>query len=372
MGYSVKPVKSKRRTWRLLLEKASFATGRRVRDYATIPEKDYALHGFSVGMTLDEAKEKAAVANRVKDEIRHAERKLAISKRLEKESDALAYFVPDETAFKDWCDEEHRIEFTGKIESHWKCAKRIIAGLALQPHEYYEKRRRIYRWFEAESYSLAYLKKVIRFLNLYGERFAYVGKSYFKAVPAPDGRDKQDIHNAYRKAGGGKTKSKPLTPALLTAAQSALREDLYNWLYLSLWLGLRPEEVDNLKDERFHRYETDANGVLVLVVYQTKLERSVDEESRWKFIPLLYPEQAHFPELIKSKNFSRPLVKTIRSHIGEGYSTYAGRKGFESLMTGFGQPILFISWMLGHQKLEMTQNYTDRTKARYVLPKKVS
>ncbi len=375
MGYAVKKTAGKKRNWKLLFETSrSNAAGKRIKSAPAIPIENWGLHGFRPNMTIEEARGKAATLNASAEEKRLAEKKIRITEKGAIENLSLAVAVPDEMHFIAWCEEEHRIEFSGpnKLESHWQCAKRLLKGVPLEPKEYFTRRRKIYRWFQDRSLSLAYMKKVLRFLNLYGECSSQLYGTYFKALPYPTGQDKQDINNAHRKGGGPSKEAFPLSHEKLIASEGKWDSRAqYNWLYLSLWLGLRPEEVDNLKDRGRYRWETDSNGVSVLVVYQTKLERSVDEKNRWKYIPLLYPEQRGIAAIIESGELERPLVKTIRRHLGPGYGTYSGRKGFEDILVKRGQPFQFVSAILGHQKPDITyQKYMIRNKARYEMPKK--
>lgn len=375
MGYVVKKANGKKRPFKLQFETSNHSTGKRVKKSPSIPFEEWGTHGFRPTMTIEEARTRAHQLNADSEEKRHSLRKVAIGERIEKENRDLALSISDERDFIAWCEDEHRIEFKGenKLESHWQCAKRVIAKLGLKPADYYPRRRKIYRWFEDEKLSLDYLKKVLRFVNLYGDFIAHTYSTYFKAVPYPKGQDRQDIANAYRKSGKPSKEARPLTHELLTASEPEWKPEQYRWLYLSLWLGLRPEEVDNLKNPDLHKWEKDSEGTLVLIVYQTKLERTVEEKNRWKRIPLIYPEQAIIPDLMKL-DLERPLVKTMRRIFkGKSYGTYSGRKGFEALLVDRGQSFQYVSAMLGHQKTDITyQKYMDRTKARYDKPKKAA
>src|SRR6202034_68025 len=100
--------------------------------------------------------------------------------------------------------------------------------------------------------------------------------------------------------------SEPLLPEKLELTKEKLKTENFNWLYLSVWLGLRPLEVDQLKNPELFRILTDTDNVRILWVYQTKLV-SVPHRYRWKLIPLIFDEQKKCLEIIEANNFMRPL-----------------------------------------------------------------
>ena len=132
------------------------------------------------------------------------------------------------------------------------------------------------------------------------------------------------------------------------------------WIYLSVWLGLRPKEVDQLLREAMSRIETLPCGTQAVWVYQTKLT-SIPHDRRWKPIPLIFKEQKCIARLITKREFERPLGKTIKRYFGERTTLYGGRKGFTDLMLGRGQRLEDISQWLGHRSIERTwRNYKDQ------------
>lgn len=59
-------------------------------------------------------------------------------------------------------------------------------------------------------------------------------------------------------------------PEKLYTAKRKMKLEQFNWLYLSVWLGLRPQEVDNLKNNELWRIEENSNPK-ILWVFQTKI-----------------------------------------------------------------------------------------------------
>lgn len=186
-------------------------------------------------------------------------------------------------------------------------------------------------------------------------------------MPAPRGNQLSAIADAQQtKTGkdtdlGVRTESLPLTPEKLQKAKDKLLPDQFNWLFLSIWLGLRPEEVDMLAQPKKFKVEKNSKmKVTVLFVYQSKLQ-SISESKRWKAIPLFREEQKKCLKIIESKAFKRPLNKTVRKHVGRGITLYGGRKGFVDLMLSLGQRLENISMWLGHKDISTTwQHYKDK------------
>jgi hypothetical protein len=112
---------------------------------------------------------------------------------------------------------------------------------------------------------------------------------------------------------------------------------------LSIWLGLRPEEIDSLHDKSKFKIEfLKDKKISVIKVYQSKLQ-SISRDRRWKLIPLIFPEQTKCLEIIESGEFKRPLHKTVRKYCGQGITLYGGRKGFVDLMLSLEQKLEDIS-----------------------------
>lgn len=142
----------------------------------------------------------------------------------------------------------------------------------------------------------------------------------------------------------------------------------FNWLFISVWLGLRPLEIDNLKDSKMWEVEELPTGTQVLWVFQTKLV-ALPPIDRWKPIPLIYDEQKFALKMIESKSFERPLMKTVRRYFGRGISLYGGRKGFTDLMLEKGNSLESISQWMGHSTISRTwRTYKDRRGVKFTIP----
>ena len=163
----------------------------------------------------------------------------------------------------------------------------------------------------------------------------------------------------YNKSEKLRTASAPLTPEDLYTSKGKIKDEQFNWLYLTVWLGLRPQEVDNLKNVELCKIE-EQNGKRILWVFQTKIV-ALPYEDRWKPIPILFDEQEFALRIIKGQRIQRPLVKTVHRYFGKGIDLYGGRKGFVDLMLSKGHELENISVWMGHSTLERTwRSYKQR------------
>ncbi len=253
-----------------------------------------------------------------------------------------------------------------RLLSHWAYVQRMIADLQIEPKDYADECFVFYRYFERKRTSPAYATKILRILNAWGQFFTkHHGGTGIMEIKMPRGKQRQDIVRAYRKKDTFKGEADPLTPSELKRKEPQLLPHNFQWLYLATWLGLRPEEVDSLRDRGTWRIEK-VQGIKVIWVFQSKLV-SVDEDKAWKPIPLILPEQLDCIKIIAAGNFRRPLNKVLRKAFPEKrITTYSGRKAFTDLMLSFGQPLEEISIWLGHKSIETTwKHYKQKQVVRF-------
>lgn len=317
--------------------------------------------GFLPDWSLEKAREHAHQLNLGNHAEMWNQRRYREEQRLREEDEELAkhFLASDLSKFESLLKRESFVK--GEVITHWRYAKRLIVKLGLNAFTWSNaiNSEQVYSYFQEKKASLSYTQKVLRAMNLWGEFLAEQRNQFYKPLKMPKGYQRQRIRDAHMKSGKKSNESLPLTPELLQKAQQKMREDHSNWMYLSLWLGLRPEELDSLSESnaegRVFRIERTPEGTIILV-YQSKLV-GIEEEKRWKPIPLLEPEQRRCETLLRSGNFKRPLTKTIHAAIGEGYGCYAGRKGFQDLMLSRSWRLEDISVWMGHQSIETTWRY---------------
>lgn len=248
-----------------------------------------------------------------------------------------------------------------RAKTRWNAAMQLIVSIGIEPSEWFYNQDLFYDYFFHKQLSASYACSILSLANLWGFFICRKLALPFLAISNPRGYERQRISEAnFLKRKIHQKGSGPLTPKLLHKTRGELNTANYNWLNLSIWFGLRPLEIDNLKNKNFWNIERFPEGFLVLWVYQTKIISTPSEE-RWKPIPLLDNEQVKLLKVIESKNFKRPISKTMHLHFGEGVSLYGGRKGFVDLMLSKGHSIENISVWMGHSTIQRTwQDYKQR------------
>lgn len=344
MGYVIKKVPFLKRSWKLQYYSKSKTSD--------IPESQYLEIGFSASMTIEDARAHKDHLNSQEHLKRHNERRTAIRSRIKEQNTVNSAFLgPYVPEF------ESNILFgrahtkRNKFESHWRAVQLAICELRMEPKDWHKMAHRFYDYFSNKQMSLSYVHKLLSILNKWGDFVTEKTNQRFRPIPSPTGIEKQRIIDAYfNKYEDGKA-SLPIKPLQLESRYNDLDVKHYNWLYLSIWLGLRPTEVDLLLEhsQKWTWYIKDD----VVYIYQSKL-RSISRDRRIKPIPLLRAEQLKVKAIIESRNFKRPLCKTIQIHFGPNVTTYAGRKGFCDLMLSFDYKLEDISVWMGHQSIERT------------------
>jgi integrase len=334
-----------------------------------IPKDKWAPLGFHPEMTFEEAQSRMRQLN-AQDRLHgHEKRRTKIQARLEKERTVENAYLPeaDRTEFE---TQRLMIGAAPKTASYWKAAVKALCELQIDPSDWSDRPEAFFDYFAKRLYSPAYVQKLIPLLNKWGLFISKKHRRPFAPLPFPRGRARQRIADANRKKprGTGNRKSTPLTPQALESQASELRPEHYNWLYLTVWFGLRPYEVNQLKrpqGEETWKLEELEDGTPVLWVYQNKLQ-SIAHEERWKPIPCFCKEQLIGLKILKSGLFKQPLSKTIRHHFGDRITGYGGRKGFARLMKSKGQPFEEVSVWLGHKSIERTYaDYMDKQAVRF-------
>lgn len=253
-----------------------------------------------------------------------------------------------------------------KMNSNFRFFQKMINELQIEPMDYFDLKERIYKYFIQKKISMAYVTRLLRIANLYGKFVCRKRKQLFEPIPTPKGRIRQAISESYHGSPNFQGESDPLTPLLL----QQLRENLvvpgnYEWLFISIWLGLRPIEVNSLHKPVNYRLEHDSSGTPIIWVYQSKLT-SIEPEKRWKGIPVLYPEQTQALEIITKGFFKMPLNKTMRKIFPGRITRYGGRKNFMDMMLAKGHSLEHISGWLGHQDIQTTwSKYRNKKSVGY-------
>jgi hypothetical protein len=330
-----------------------------------IPKEEWVRHGFYESMSWEEANAQKDSLNAAEHLKRHQERRNKIAARMDDEERAQLAYLPG-PLIREWEAKMFgRTHVDKKLPSYWKVAKDILCRLKLEPNAWVDNQGMFFDHFASRQYSVSYVQKLIHVLNGWGAFYSRKTQKFFDPLPYPSGRERERIADAnYGATGAGNKESDPLTPEMLEAKRSTLKPEHYHWLYMSVWWGLRPSEVDSFKDEKFYKIERHGK-IQVLGVYQAKLS-SISREKRWKLIPCFLPEQKTALKILTTQPFKRPLSKTVANRFGERVGLYGGRKGFVDLMQSHGQSLEDISQWMGHTSIERTwKNYKNKQKVRY-------
>jgi integrase len=337
-----------------------------------VPRNQWSHFGFSEDMTFDEAKSRGQQINAQKKLDDEAVARSTMTKKLKAELNIKSAFLPPlmTAEFEDKLYEDSYLSeedfLRSKKMSAWRSAKKIIKLAKVKVSDYEDRKIVFYKLFLKEKYSLSTVEKLVAMINKWGKFTGKKQKVYFEPLPMPIGADRFRIDDAYYDSGKISKESAPLYPIDLDKQEENFSKEQFRWLYISLWFGLRPIEIDSLtKDNKGKNWEIVKQGkVTVLRVYQTKLTK-IEKSKRWKQIPILFDEQKVALKYIKQGELKRPLVKTVKRYLGEKYTTYAGRKGFEALLNRKNIPLEIISRYMGHMSVERTyKNYQDVSKAR--------
>ncbi len=236
----------------------------------------------------------------------------------------------------------------------WRAVQRLITTIGVEPTDWFYHTYDLYDYFYQKQLSLGYMLSILKLANFWGNFISRKLCKPFNSIPYPKGYERQRLIEAYyKKSSRRRTPSDPILPDHLNAIKKNINCKNFNWLYLSVWLGLRPQETDSLMDKNMWRIEVLTTGRKVLWVFQTKII-ALPPEDRWKPIPIIYDEQHFAVKIITDKNLKRPLLKTIRHHINSNVDLYGGRKGFVDLMLSKGHSLENISIWMGHSTLSRT------------------
>lgn len=357
----------------------SYVNGKRVQ--TKVDGKALVTLGFKREWSIDEAKAHCSQLNKersfIKEKVRLAAKRVtelrSINETLFPQSDVehFQHLLAEEN----FGSEAH----FSKLISQFNFIQQMVNELRILPQEYKLESKRIYKYFIKRKISINYATRLTSLLNRWGRFKCRASATYYDEVAPPRGNVQSAIADAQQsKQGtntelGVRTESAPLTPTLLEAAKDRLKLEQYNWLYLSVWLGLRPEEVEALRDPKKFKLEYSLkHKIHYIKIYQSKL-KSVAADKRWKTIPLIFPEQSNVPSIIKSGAFVKPLNKIVRKYVGAGITLYGGRKGFVDLMLSLGQRIEDISMWLGHKDISTTwKHYKDKEVINFTPLKRVA
>jgi len=345
-NYYVKQVRTR---WYVTEE--TWVNGKRKR--RTIPKQTYFSMGINPEWTVDQVRERLA---QLASEKRLVQSQVTAARNAAHAQTIKSVYLPEDDV-KEFTERLIEKSFgsplhTKKLLSHLRFIETMSAHLKIDPRKYYDQGFKVFKYFLEKKCSLDYSSKLLRILNEWGYFICMKRGQFFRPISRPRGQVQQAIVNAYTTSGHARLASLPLTPDLLESKKLSLDIANYKWLFISVWFGLRPGEIDQIKDPQNLRVGMYLQKPFI-DVYQSKLT-AIAEEDRWKQIPILYPEQQQALHYIREGLYKKPTHKTMRKVFGKGVQLYAGRKNFEDLMHSKGHPLEDIASWLGHQNINTT------------------
>lgn len=338
-----------------------------------VPREGYPALGFRYDMTLEEARNRAKQIN--KQTQIEAKKIVSAVKRVSDEKEINAAYLPapmtagfEKELAENYADNPARLN---NLLKQWNIVKKMISALALDPKDFHDERQKFVNYYKSKKWAPDYIKKLTRMANLWGFYFSKRTNTSFQPIPKLSSVQIQKVVELREGLPGIKTAADPLMwNDLLNVKSKFENNDLkqhWNWMFIALWFGLRPVEMNGLTNSKTWRLDVDSKTkVQVLWVYQSKLVH-VEKEKRWKPIPVYFEEQKQALKLIESGDYKRPLNKTLKRFFTAKIETYSPRKGFTDLMLEKGFGLEDISTFLGHADISMTWKHY-KNKKTFSLP----
>ena len=334
----------------------------------SVPKNAWFQLGFRPEMSLEQAKARAKELNKTRQ--LEAKKIVSIGRRVEDVKQVRSVYLPSDlvSEFTQWlADNKVRgSKQKEKLFSHWELAQTIIAEAKLFPQDFYLNAGKLLSFFVRRKYSMSYVRKIMAVLNWWGTFYASKKSTPYYPLKNLDSSLTGEIERAYSESDGFVGPSDPLTPEMLEAKKSSMKPEQWQWLYCTVWLGLRPSEIEqrNQKRRSFEIYFDEDAGCEVLRIFQPKLRNKPDVA--WKFIPLFLPEMITAAGYL-SGDLKAPTLKTMHATFKGRVTLYGGRQGFVSLMVNrHSQDINQVSNWLGHTNIYRTKrSYERRNKVSF-------
>ncbi len=265
---------------------------------------------------------------------------------------ASAYLPPDVVDLFYSVAIEPNLDKYGKTASLWAAVQKHIVALKVTPEYWALNPNLIYNEITKQPKSIDWAGRILRMLNKWGYTYCVSRKLAWQPIEKLPERYLAKLHDDAERAELGQT-SRPITFEELNGLKGKLKEEHWAWTNLAFWFGLRPQEVDQLK-ERSDKWSIEG---FVLKIWQPKL-RKVKAIRRYKYIPAQLDIQKHWLERLKTGlALSRPSRSVVARAYPLGVTNYGFRHGFTSYMEQCGVDMKVVSRWLGHTTLQTTERY---------------
>ena len=304
--------KAKRSKFRVFIEE-----WKPKRKIVTVKSENYPTYNINHNMTYEQADSAAKEYNlKSKSQKNKDARAIAqIQQNSLLNSFSLPQYLVDDFITELRAEYKNNTDRLETLEQHWKASQQMIAKLQIDYTIFFNSRFQIFEYYEKKCWSADYIKRITKISNRWGSFCARKKGTFFEPIPKIGIK----IHDIVKKRELKKNIRRAAEPMkwseLRNLRTKFMNEELtlqWNWLYIGLFFGLRPSEIDSLKDKSKFRLDFNKdNNVDVIFVYQNKL-KNLAEARRWKVIPIVETEQLEAIQLIKSGEFKRPLNKTLK------------------------------------------------------------
>lgn len=265
---------------------------------------------------------------------------------------ASAYLPPDVVDLFYSIAIEPNLDKYGKTAALWVAVQKHIIALKVTPEYWALNPNLIYNEITREPKSIDWAGRILRMMNKWGYTYCVSRKLAWQPIEKLPERYLAKLHDEVEKANLGQS-SRPITEDELKALRSKLKEEHWAWVNIAFWFGLRPEEVDQLKEPN-ERWSIEGD---TLRVWQPKL-RKVKSSRRWKSIPAQLEVQKAWLECLKrGLKLSRPSRSVVVRAYPQGVTNYGFRHGFTSYMERMGVDLDVVSRWLGHTSRATTERY---------------
>jgi hypothetical protein len=334
-----------------------------------IPKADFRQYGLLPSMSIEEARARVKQLNLETNHFAKAEAEKVRTLEQAQLTRQMGKRLFPEQLVRDFEEERLKPKFhfggsnpEGKYKKalcRWRFVLKMLAKVDKVPSEWAKEPRVFYKYFTEQKVTAGYAVKCLAILNMWGYFISEKQGKAFLPVSPPRGYDRQVIEDKADEE--GTQDSLALTPDMLESKKSELKPCFYQWLYITLWLGLRPVEVEN--EYKLSTKVVRGKSIKVISVYQSKL-MGVVKEKRWKHIPLLYPEQTKAVEFLEAKEWRKPYTPLLKEVFGERFFLYMGRKGFTEIMLEKGHRFETVADWLGHTDggQLLKKHYRDSTR----------
>lgn len=269
--------------------------------------------------------------------------------------------------------ERDRLPLLNGRKDRWLIAKDILLRLEVPPYDWGWQPELFWRKFQSKGWSLGYVRRLVFYINAWGEFYCKRTGKQWTPIPKPNGTERSRIQLRHFEKRSQKPTAE-MTLDHLKRAELKLSPPQIATLKVAFWCGLRKEELDfvlnNEPSNDTWYVDQDRRGFHVFHLFQDKLRRKgIDPRLCWKAVPLVEPEQEEIIPTLQQKAFQRIPLSVLKRDIGVSLTNRSARKGFSVEMEARGYVRECVNEWLGHVGTSTAaKSYRNRRLAMYSPP----